>query len=221
MICIILLKIYFTLKAKLKLIKKIFLSLLVFSAPAMLVYVLLVRFGIITGFETNQPLEAIADMDYQPKVGLQSLTSFFPDSLSLRLPPPGSIPTIGISYKFEQTDYEAAEKAFSNPITDNHLELKRGKNRFEAFCSPCHGFQGHGDGTVITKVEMVSEDDEPFPGPPDFCRPETRAMSDARLFHIISSGQNLMFPQKSKLNELDRWRIIRYIRSLQDTIKNN
>jgi mono/diheme cytochrome c family protein len=45
--------------------------------------------------------------------------------------------------------------------------------------------------------------------------------SDARIFHIISKGQNIMSSYADKLPEVDRWAVVHYIRALQNGEANN
>jgi mono/diheme cytochrome c family protein len=52
-------------------------------------------------------------------------------------------------------------------------------------------------------------------GIPNLTRPETAALSDARIYHIISAGQNLMPSYADKISPTDRWAIVYYLRTLQ------
>jgi mono/diheme cytochrome c family protein len=45
--------------------------------------------------------------------------------------------------------------------------------------------------------------------------PNATQLSNARIFHIISVGQNLMPGYADKIDAIDRWAIIRYLRKLQ------
>lgn len=156
----------------------------------------------------------ISDMVFSPAPRNQGGSKFFTDSASLRKPPANTVPIVGGRYPFAMEEYAKAESAFVNPLNPTKAVLARGKNRFDVFCSPCHGYEGKGDGAIMTKVQL-KDDEEAFPGPPDYCRPETKAMSDARIFHIISAGQNIMFPHADRINEFDRWAIVLYVRKLQ------
>jgi mono/diheme cytochrome c family protein len=171
-------------------------------------------FGYITVFRSVKPREVVMDMDYEQKLNPQAENTFFKDSLSIRLPADTIYSRFARKYKYESVDFEKAEKEFSNPIKMSDFVLKRGKNTFEAYCFYCHGLKGKGDGPIITEVPK-RPNQEPFPGPPDLTRKETKAKSDARLYHILSSGQNLMFPVADKLSEEDRWILVLYIRHLQ------
>ena len=49
----------------------------------------------------------------------------------------------------------------------------------------------------------------------DLTREQTAALSNARIFHVISAGQNLMPSYADKIAPVDRWAIIYYLRTLQ------
>jgi mono/diheme cytochrome c family protein len=84
--------------------------------------------------------------------------------------------------------------------------LSRGKNRYEAFCTPCHNYDGQGNGTVVARG---------FQNPPNLRDEVTKAKTDAHLFHIISAGQNIMNGYADKIKPNDRWSIVHYVREMQ------
>ena len=169
------------------------------------------RYGLLGNISTKQPFEIISDMDNQNK-----LKSQYNYNNKFQIKTADSNVSIYITkYQFNQKEWEKAEKKYSNPISKNDTTLARGKNRFEVFCSPCHGFDGKASGTVITKVQLA-EDEEGFPSPPDFLSEQSKKLTDSRIFHILSAGQNLMFPVNDKLSEIDKWSVILYIRELQN-----
>ncbi|MDP2364756.1 MAG: c-type cytochrome [Ignavibacteria bacterium] len=193
---------------------KILKSIILFFPLFLLVYVFSLKFGYLKGTEKNQPYEAISDMDRQAKVHPQKLSTSFDDGLSTRQPVDSTVPRYGSKYQFEQVDFLVPETQFINPLPNEDFYLKRGKQRFETFCVPCHNHDGKGRGLIITKANLMP-DEEGFPEPANLLRTETIRMSDGRLFHVLSSGQNLMFPVSEKLSENERWAIIKYIRFLQ------
>jgi mono/diheme cytochrome c family protein len=46
-------------------------------------------------------------------------------------------------------------------------------------------------------------------------RPAAREYSDAKIFHVISAGQNIMPAYADRISETDRWAIVHYVRELQ------
>lgn len=171
--------------------------------------------GRIVWINSSQPLEIISDMDHQKKLKEGYLDNFYNLQSINELPKQGSVPLESIKYPFEPYQFEFAEETFSNPISPTPFALQRGATLFKRFCVVCHGKYGKGDGWIITKVQL-SEDEEGFPPPKDLTSQSTMSLPDTRIFHIISSGQNLMFPYNNKLSDFDKWCLIYYIRKLQN-----
>ena len=162
-------------------------------------------------------LETTTDMQNQIKITTQEKYDFFPDSASMQAPPAFSVPLHKTRYRHEPTEYSKAED-LKNPLPINNYTLARGKNRFGIFCVICHGEDGKGNGRITTQPKLA-DDEEGFPPPADLCSEHTRNLSDGRLFHILSAGQNLMFPVNFKMNATDRWAVVLYIRNLQKKSK--
>lgn len=195
-------------------IKNIFKWALMAFSVLLLIFAILLQSGLIQIFREFQPFEIIADMDNQIKILPQAKSGFFKDSSSFRNPVPNTVPKVGSKYHYIDIEYEEAVQVITNPLEATDRVLERGKNRFEIFCVPCHNHDGKGKGVIITNVKL-KEGEEGFPAPADLTREFTRNISDARIFHILSAGQNLMFPVGYKLNETDRWTLVHYIRKLQ------
>ncbi len=84
--------------------------------------------------------------------------------------------------------------------------MQHGRERFEIFCSPCHGYAGHGDGRVVQRG---------FSHPPDLHSPELVAAPDKAIFDAITNGYGAMAPYRDRVPVADRWAIIAYVRALQ------
>ncbi len=84
--------------------------------------------------------------------------------------------------------------------------LERGAHVFQTFCVVCHGPSGKGDG-IITK--------RGGPPPKSFLEKDLQAMSDGHMFRSITHGSANMASYASQVGREDRWKVIRYIRSLQ------
>jgi mono/diheme cytochrome c family protein len=82
----------------------------------------------------------------------------------------------------------------------------RAAQLFAAFCQPCHGRVGHGDGITIKRG---------FQPPPSLLTQRARDMKDGQMFHVLAYGQKLMPSHASQLSPDDRWRLIEHIRGLQ------
>lgn len=94
----------------------------------------------------------------------------------------------------------------SFPFTITQTILERGQQRFDIFCSPCHGLTGDGQG-VITEYGM------PHPG--SFHLPELRDREAGYYFVTITDGTRVMPSYAARIPVEDRWAIVAYIRALQ------
>ena len=179
---------------------------------AAVAFVIGVLSGSITWFSEDPPIMVIKDMDDQFKVKPQVGSSFYVDRKSGRDPIPNTVPMEGTSYPLDKPDFQKADSVNgTNPLDISSPEqrqyiLSRGKNRFEAFCTPCHNYDGQGNGTVVKRG---------FQNPPNLRDAVTKAKSDAHLFHIISAGQNVMNGYADKIKPNDRWSIVHYVREMQ------
>jgi len=84
--------------------------------------------------------------------------------------------------------------------------LARGKERFEIFCTPCHGPNGRGNGMIVQRG---------FPPPPSFHSDRLRLAPDRHFYRVITEGFGVMYSYASRVPEGDRWAITAYIRALQ------
>lgn len=172
------------------------------------VVAILVLAGRMSWFSEQPPLELLSNMDHQFKVIPQSGNNFFADRKSVREPVEGTVARGQQPYALQQGDLDTAELVnVNNTVPNTPFVLARGQNRFNVFCSPCHNYDAKGDSRVAVRGLWA--------GIPNLTRSETQALSNARIFHIISAGQNLMPSYADKISPTDRWAIIYYLRSLQ------
>ncbi len=88
--------------------------------------------------------------------------------------------------------------------------IQRGRERYEIYCTPCHGFDGQGNGVVVQRG---------FPRPPAYTEPRL-LQADARHFYdVITNGYGVMYPYRARVAPADRWAIVAYIRALQQATK--
>lgn len=170
--------------------------------------------GVLSGriwwFSEEPPLMIIPDMDDQFHLKPQGEARFFADNRAQRDPVEGTLPRQGRSYPFAMGDVDSAEKYFAagNPLPKTEFVLARGQNRFNTFCSPCHNYTGTGDGLVQRRGFGNQET-------MNLIRQAAREYSDAKIFHVISAGQNIMPAYADRISETDRWAIVHYVRQLQ------
>ena len=98
----------------------------------------------------------------------------------------------------------------ANPPPATPQLLARGRERFDIFCSPCHGASGYGDGTVVSRG---------FPKPPSFHDARLRSAPARHFFDVITNGYGVMYSYAARVPVADRWAIIAYVRALQASQK--
>jgi mono/diheme cytochrome c family protein len=155
---------------------------------------------------TRPPLEYFPDMARTPRYNAFEANPNFPDGMTLRVPPPGTIPRGLLPLASEPGGEGGAGP--ENPFSAaDGVAAARGAAMFDAYCVPCHGAAGEGDGLVVQHG---------YPPPPSLTSAGTRAMSDAEIFGAITNGLGTMPAYGAQIARDDRWKAILHLRKLQD-----
>lgn len=126
-----------------------------------------------------------------------------------RMPPEGTVAVdAGAPLGGLPDDYEELANPF--PATTESLEL--GRERYDIYCSVCHGPEGAGGGSI----------EGPFPRGliNELVTQRARELSDGYIFGMISAGRGLM-PNYRRMPQEERWHIVNYVRELQDSAGEN
>ena len=94
--------------------------------------------------------------------------------------------------------------AFPFPVTKEVVE--RGQQRFNIYCTPCHGRLGNGDGMIPRRG---------FRHPPTYHQDRLRNVPNGYIFDVISTGFGAMPDYSAQIQPRDRWAIVAYVRALQ------
>jgi cytochrome c553 len=95
-------------------------------------------------------------------------------------------------------------ETFPMPVTQ--AVMLRGQERFNVFCSPCHGRTGVGNGVVVQRG---------FRQPPSYHEDRLRNAPVGYFFDVMTHGFGAMQDYASQLPVADRWAVAAYIRALQ------
>jgi len=151
--------------------------------------------------------KAKGNMYEQPKYSPLVASRLWPDGQSARPLEPGvlvrSAGALAASSSGRQGDI-AQPVRMPPPVTIE--SLRRGRERYDIYCAPCHSVSGDGDGMVVRRG---------FPAPASLHSPPMRAASDAHLFDVITGGSGLMYAFADRIGPPDRWAIVAYMRALQ------
>jgi mono/diheme cytochrome c family protein len=89
--------------------------------------------------------------------------------------------------------------------------LERGQERFNIYCSACHGFDGYGKGPIEVRSEEL--------GTPlnakSLHEDSVRGRVDGHIFNTITNGIRMMPSYSAQIPVADRWAIVAYVRALQ------
>lgn len=94
------------------------------------------------------------------------------------------------------------------PMEITETDLRRGQERFNIFCSPCHGKTGQGDGLIVQRGMKQ---------PPSFHDQRLVESPAGYFFNVITNGFGVMYSYASRISPEDRWKIVAYVRALQKT----
>jgi cytochrome c553 len=95
-------------------------------------------------------------------------------------------------------------ETFPMPVTAD--VMRRGQERFNVFCSPCHGRTGEGNGMIVQRG---------FRQPPSYHEDRLRNAPVGYFFDVMTHGFGAMQDYSAQLPVSDRWAIAAYIRALQ------
>jgi mono/diheme cytochrome c family protein len=100
-------------------------------------------------------------------------------------------------------------ETFPFPVTKEIV--MRGRERYDIFCSVCHGLTGNGDGMIVRRG---------FRRAASFNDDRLRQAPVGHFFDAITNGWGAMPPYAAQIAVQDRWAIIAYIRALQTSQSN-
>ena len=133
----------------------------------------------------------------QPKFTPYAPDPRAPQGTSARLLVPGVQPR-------DSVPAEQIPKSIPVPVT--MALLKRGQDRFNIYCVPCHGLVGNGEGILP---------EYGFPNPPSYFKPMLLGAPDRHFYEVITKGKDKMYSYADRVPPSDRWAIVAYIRALQ------
>ena len=148
------------------------------------------------------------NMRNQPRYKPLARSEFFPDGMASRPIPPNTIPQ---SLELQEGPFytgrdEAGQLVQQIPVSLTLQILERGQERYDIFCSPCHGFVGDGQGMIVQRG---------FAAPPSFNTDRLRQTPAGHYFDVITNGFGQMYAYAYRIEPADRWAIVAYIRALQ------
>ncbi len=144
---------------------------------------------------------------------------FNPHHMNMRMPPPNTVKRNErgwLPYRLpnDSTGLRLADR-LTNPLESSPEVLAQGKALYEMYCDHCHGPKGEGDGKVAQGVTVDGHEKSAYAGVPSYKADALKNITEGHIFHVITYGKNLMWPHGSQVVPEDRWKIAKYVKSLQ------
>jgi mono/diheme cytochrome c family protein len=148
------------------------------------------------------------DMHHQAKIRPFRESTFFADGASARALPEGTVARGFLRddaafFRGQGADGKFVEKI---PVPITRALLVRGQERFDIYCSPCHGRTGEGQGMIVQRG---------LKRPMSFHVDRLRAERAGYFFDVMTNGFGQMSSYAPQVPPEDRWAIVAWIRTLQ------
>ncbi len=180
--------------------------------------------GALTGcrgqLSQSPPIHPNPNMDQQKRYDPQEPSTFFHDRRSMRTFVAGTVARPPHAVTGKDSRYLKADShlyqgkvngtfatTLPKQIKLTKALLARGQNRYNIFCSACHGFNGNGKGIVTLYSEAIV--------PRNFLGMRGHSLTLGQMFSAMTNGMGTMKPYRSQLTAEDRWAVVAYIRALQ------
>jgi mono/diheme cytochrome c family protein len=162
----------------------------------------------------NPGWDYFPDMFYSTAYETNTANPNFKDGMTMRTPVAGTVSRDFTPFEYTN-DPESrirAGRELVNPMVPNAENLTRGKQVYTTFCIGCHGIKGEGDGRLFTSGLYPMK-------PLSVAGSNAQKLRDGEIYHTITLGLRSMGAHGSQIRPDDRWKLILYIRTLQEDEK--
>ena len=148
------------------------------------------------------------DMHDAPRYEPLEASTFFTDTSSARMPVANTVSRnpLADSDELLYTGKVNGADATVFPFPIDGALMARGQERFNIYCSPCHGRTGQGDGMIVQRGMRK---------PPSFMEDRLRNAPAGYFFDVMTHGFGAMQDYAAQIPVEDRWAIVAYERALQ------
>ena len=128
-----------------------------------------------------------------------------PYGMTMRDPVPNTVKRSSyLPYRIPKDSLELAA-LIKNPLASTEEVLKEGKVLYTRYCIHCHGEKGMGDGLVGIAYKGVTA----------YNSRAVKSRSEGEIFHAITHGKGRMWAHGSQVSIENRWKIVKYVQTLQ------
>jgi mono/diheme cytochrome c family protein len=131
-----------------------------------------------------------------------------PYMMNMRVPPPHTVARTKngfLPYRVPKDSIEFAARYIRNPLDSTAEIVAEGKALYDIYCTVCHGPTGQGDG-LVGQVML---------GVPAYNVGRVKDLNEGWIFHTITRGRGRMYPYGPQIPIENRWKIVRYVQTLQ------
>lgn len=133
--------------------------------------------------------------------------------MNMREPAPNTVKRSAegwLPYRIHKDSVALAARTLKNPLDSTQAVVAQGKILYEIYCDHCHGAKGQGNGKVAEKDGEVK-----YAGIANLTSDALKNISEGHIFHVITHGKGLMWAHDSQISQEDRWKIAKYVKTLQ------
>jgi mono/diheme cytochrome c family protein len=141
-----------------------------------------------------------------------------PNRMNMREPAPNTVSRnkFGfLPYRLGKDSLAFAARTLKNPLDSTAEVIAGGKALYEMYCDHCHGPKGAGDGKVAAGVSIDGVQKSNYNGVPNYNSDALKHITEGHIFHVITHGKGLMWAHGSQISPEDRWKIAKYVKTLQ------
>jgi mono/diheme cytochrome c family protein len=147
------------------------------------------------------------DMHDTPRYEAFEASSTFADNRASRVAPTGTVPRGWLrDDEMLYTGKVAGQIVDQFPFAIAHADLVRGQQRFNIYCTPCHGRLGDGNGMVVQRGLRQAA---------SYHQDRLRQEKLGYFYDVITNGFGAMQGYAEQIPVHDRWLIVAYVRTLQ------
>jgi mono/diheme cytochrome c family protein len=131
-----------------------------------------------------------------------------PHGMNMRAPAPNTVARNKhhwLPYRLPKDSLVIASAVLKNPFDSTKAVLAEGKVLYEMYCKHCHGAKAEGDGLVADKYAGVA----------NLKGDAYKNITEGHIFHVITHGKGLMTAHGSQVLPEERWKIAKYVKTLQ------
>lgn len=166
------------------------------------------------------PIHLIQDMDNQPRYRGQQASPVFADGRSERPAVVGTVARNGLQNDDHYFRGYASRGGkpeffadFPQQVKVDEALIRRGMQKYEIYCSACHGYDGMGQGPVNQRAVELQE--PKWVQAASLHSDQVKQRPNGHVYNTITNGIRNMAGYGSQIPVGDRWAIVAYIRALQ------